>query len=49
MKELCVFNYKLAFDGEYNDVENQFVIKWNDPEWKFEWPHTNPILFSRDK
>jgi dTDP-4-dehydrorhamnose 3,5-epimerase len=45
----CVFHYKLAFDGQYNDVENQFVIKWNSQEWNFEWPHNNPILFSRDK
>ena len=45
----CVFHYKLAFDGEYNDIENQFVIKWNDLDWKFEWPHNNPILFGRDK
>ena len=37
------------FDGDYNDVENQFVIKWNDMDWMFEWPHKNPILFGRDK
>ena len=32
-----------------HDVENQFVIKWNDMDWLFEWPHKNPILFGRDK
>tara|TARA_R110002012_G_scaffold321382_3_gene548923 strand:+ start:181 stop:675 length:495 start_codon:yes stop_codon:yes gene_type:complete len=45
----CTFHYKLAFDGEYNDVANQFVVKWDDPSWGFEWPHNNPILFNRDK
>ena len=45
----CTFHYKLAFDGEYNDVANQFTIKWNDPEWNFEWPHNAPILYGRDR
>jgi len=45
----CAFHYKLAFDGEYNDVGNQFTIKWDDLDWMFEWPHKNPILFGRDK
>jgi dTDP-4-dehydrorhamnose 3,5-epimerase len=45
----CAFHYKLAFDGDYNDVQNQFVIKWDDPKWSFEWPHDSPILFSRDR
>jgi dTDP-4-dehydrorhamnose 3,5-epimerase len=49
LSDNAVFHYKLAFDGTYNDVEKQFVIKWNDAEWNFEWPHNNPILFSRDK
>tara|TARA_X000000950_G_C13916100_1_gene661091 strand:- start:2495 stop:3010 length:516 start_codon:yes stop_codon:yes gene_type:complete len=26
----------------------QFTIKWNDPEWKFWWPITQPILSRRD-
>jgi dTDP-4-dehydrorhamnose 3,5-epimerase len=45
----CVFHYKLGYEGEYTDIDGQFVIKWNDPEWKFQWPHNNPILFGRDK
>ena len=45
----CTFHYKLAFDGNYNDVDNQFVIKWNDEMWGFEWPHDNPVLYGRDK
>ena len=49
LSDKCVFHYKLAFDGEYNDVDTQFVIKWNDPDWDIEWPHNNPILYGRDK
>ena len=45
----CTFHYKQAFDGDYNDVDKQFVINWNDKEWNFEWPHNNPILFGRDR
>ena len=49
LSDECTFHYKLAFDGNYNDVDKQFVIKWNDPEWKFEWPHNNPIIYGRDR
>ena len=45
----AVFHYKLAYNGDYNDVENQFVIKWNDERFKFDWPVSNPILHGRDK
>ena len=31
LSDECTFHYKLAFDGNYNDVDKQFVIKWNDP------------------
>ena len=39
----------VPFDGDYNDVDNQFVIKWNDEMWGFDWPHNNPTLYGRDK
>ena len=29
--------------------ESQFTIKWNDPNYNFEWPILNPILSERDK
>tara|TARA_R110000824_G_scaffold61457_9_gene163484 strand:- start:3389 stop:3889 length:501 start_codon:yes stop_codon:yes gene_type:complete len=45
----AVFHYKLAYDGEYSDVDLQFVIKWNDPRLKVEWPINNPILYGRDR
>ena len=27
----------------------QFTIKWNDPEWDFWWPISNPVLSMRDE
>jgi dTDP-4-dehydrorhamnose 3,5-epimerase-like enzyme len=27
----------------------QFTIRWDDPEWGFEWPITDPILSARDQ
>tara|TARA_R110002020_G_scaffold120146_3_gene273771 strand:+ start:12472 stop:12972 length:501 start_codon:yes stop_codon:yes gene_type:complete len=49
MSDEAVFHYKLAYDGEYSDVDLQFVIKWNDPRLKVEWPINNPILYGRDR
>lgn len=48
LSDECVFHYKLSYDGEYNDVENQFVIKWNDEKLNIKWPVNNPILYGRD-
>ena len=44
-----VFHYKLAYEGEYNDVGDQFVVKWNDPRLDVEWPVNNPIIYGRDR
>jgi len=49
LSDECVYHYKLAYDGEYNDVDHQFTIKWNDPRLKIPWPINNPILYGRDK
>lgn len=43
-----VYHYKLAYNGEYNDAENQFVILWNHPQLAIPWPVSNPILSKRD-
>ena len=39
----------MAFAGEYNDVDRQFTLKWNDPKIKINWGIKKPILSNRDK
>ena len=43
-----VYHYKLAYPGDYNDADNQFTYKWNDPRIGINWPSTSPILSERD-
>ena len=43
-----IFSYKLAYKGEYNDVDKQKTIKWNSKEFNIDWPCTNPIISKRD-
>lgn len=46
----CVFHYKLSYKGKYSDVNEQKVIKWNDPRLKIKWPlKKNLIMSLRDK
>ncbi|PHR45599.1 MAG: dTDP-4-dehydrorhamnose 3,5-epimerase [Fluviicola sp.] len=47
--DVAIYHYKLAYLGEYLDAEDQFTLKWNDPELGIEWPNNNPILSNRDK
>ena len=44
-----VFHYKWSYPGSYPDVDDQFTIKWNDPEYNIYWPVEKPILQLRDK
>ena len=45
----AVYHYKLAYSGEYFDVNEQFSLKWNDPAIGIDWPTLNPILSERDR
>lgn len=45
----CVFHYNMFYEGDYVDENSQGVIKWNDPQYKIEWPTDNPILQARDR
>jgi len=45
----CVYGYSLSYNGEYNDFDQQFTIRWNDPKHKIKWPNIKPILSDRDK
>ena len=49
LEDDSIFYYKLAYEGEYNDVENQGTIIWNDERFNIDWPSNNPILAKRDK
>jgi dTDP-4-dehydrorhamnose 3,5-epimerase len=45
----CVFHYNLFYRGDYVDEHSQRVIRWNDPEFKIEWPTDQPTLQARDR
>ena len=45
----CIFSYKLSYPGEYSDVDEQFTLKWDDPQLNIDWPTTSPVLQKRDK
>tara|TARA_B100000780_G_C21048901_1_gene421126 strand:- start:240 stop:842 length:603 start_codon:yes stop_codon:yes gene_type:complete len=49
MKNDSIFSYKMAYKGEFNDVDKQQTIKWNSDKFNIEWPCTNPIISKRDK
>ena len=49
LSENSVLQYKWSYDGEYPDVDEQFTIKWDDPNLNINWPINNPILQPRDK
>ena len=43
-----LYHYKMAYEGAYNDAENQFTIKWSDPRLDICWPVKDPLLSDRD-
>jgi len=49
LSEHSVFMYKWCYGGKYPDVDNQFTLKWNNPNIGINWPIDNPILSERDK
>jgi dTDP-4-dehydrorhamnose 3,5-epimerase len=49
LEDNTLYHYKLSYDGQYNDAENQFTIPWNSKKFQINWPIPNPILSSRDK
>lgn len=46
--ENAVYYYKLAYDGEYLDADEQFTYSWNDENIGIDWPTKKPILSERD-
>ncbi|HCK03894.1 MAG TPA: dTDP-4-dehydrorhamnose 3,5-epimerase [Methylophilaceae bacterium] len=47
--EIATYHYKLAYDGDYADADEQFTLAWNDPRINIDWPTNDPILSGRDK
>jgi len=43
-----VYHYKLAYVGEYFDVNEQFTVSWNYSRLRIPWPSKDPILSARD-
>lgn len=46
--EQAVYHYKLAYNGDYIDADDQFTVSWDDPRLNINWPDKNPILSERD-
>jgi len=47
--ENAVFHYKLAYDGDYIDANEQMTFRYDDPQFAITWPCKDPILQARDK
>ena len=46
--EFATYHYKLAYQGDYVDSEDQFTVAWDDPRINIDWPSKDPILSERD-
>jgi len=44
----AVYHYKLAYQGDYADYDQQFSVRWDDPRIAIDWPTTSPMLSERD-
>ena len=48
LSDEALYHYKLAYDGDYNDFDNQFTFPWNDESIGIDWKINNPITSERD-
>jgi dTDP-4-dehydrorhamnose 3,5-epimerase len=46
LSEQCIFSYKQS--QYYAEKKDQFVVRWDDPKLKIDWPDKKPILSERD-
>lgn len=44
----AVYHYKLAYNGDYIDADEQFTLSWNDKSIGIEWTSDDPVLSNRD-
>ena len=47
--DIATYHYKLAYNGDYIDADDQFTIAWDDERLNIKWPNMKPILSERDK
>jgi len=45
----ALYHYKLAYQGEYIDADEQFSVKWNDQNIGIKWLTDSPDLSDRDR
>ncbi len=44
----AVYHYKLAYNGDYIDADEQFSVRWDDDSIGIKWLSNKPILSNRD-
>ena len=49
LSDECVLHYKYSYPNEYQDIEKQYVVKWDDKDLNIHWPIEEPILQQRDR
>lgn len=49
MSNQAVYTYKLSYEGNYIDADDQFTCHWADPKLNIQWPIEEPILSKRDQ
>jgi dTDP-4-dehydrorhamnose 3,5-epimerase len=49
LEDKTLYHYKLSYEGQYNDVSEQFTLPWNSTKYKINWPVPDPILSDRDR
>ena len=48
LSDEALYHYKLAYNGNYNDFDEQFTYAWNDQSICIDWKISNPIMSDRD-
>ena len=48
LSDSATYHYKLSYQGDYIDADQQFTVAWDDPRLDIDWPIEAPILSERD-
>ena len=49
VSDKAVYHYKLAYNGDYIDANDQISVKWNDKKIGINWLSKSPFLSKRDE